>query len=154
MYRLLNKIIDARVHFPKEFRYEFASDIIFTALNCMKYIRYANSDMYPPRRADNLMKLRCELDNLGVLLRICEERKFTSIKASADIALLLTSVGRQATGWYKKRFQIGKKKQVRTNVPCVHVSTNWSISQSRSHNCHDGYGRATRIIYWVSFQRR
>ena len=102
MYRLLNKIIDARVHFPKEFRYEFASDIISCALNCMKYIRYANSDMYPPRRADNLMKLRCELDNLGVLLRVCQERKFTSIKASADITLLLASVGKQATGWYKK----------------------------------------------------
>lgn len=102
MYRLLNKIIDARVHFPKEFRYEFASDIISTALNCMKYIRYANSDMYPPRRADNIMKLRCELDNLGVLLRICEERKLTNLKTSADIAFLVTSVGKQATGWYKK----------------------------------------------------
>ena len=102
MYRLLNKIIDARVHFPKEFRYEFASDIISCALNCMKYIRYANSDMYPPRRADNLMKLRCELDNLGVLLRICQERKFISVKMAADITLLLASVGKQATGWYKK----------------------------------------------------
>lgn len=102
MYRLLNKIIDARVHFPKEFRYEFASDIISCALNCMKYIRYANSDMYPPRRADNLMRLRCELDNLGVLLRICQERKFISVKMAADITLLLASVGKQATGWYKK----------------------------------------------------
>lgn len=102
MYRLLNKIIDARVHFPKEFRYEFASDIISCALNCMKYIRYANSDMYPPRRADNLMRLRCELDNLGVLLRICQERKFISVKMFADITLLLASVGKQATGWYKK----------------------------------------------------
>lgn len=105
MYRLLNKIIDARVHFPKEFRYEFASDIISTALNCMKYIRYANSDMYPPRRADNIMRLRCELDNLGVLLRVCEERKFTSLQDSADITLLLTSVGKQATGWYRKTLQ-------------------------------------------------
>ncbi|MBV3619400.1 four helix bundle protein [Bacteroides xylanisolvens] len=102
MYRLLNKIIDARVHFPKEFRYEFASDVISCALNCMKYIRYANSDMYPPRRADNLMRLRCELDNLGVLLRICQERKFISVKMAADITLLLASVGKQATGWYKK----------------------------------------------------
>ena len=102
MYRLLNKIIDARVHFPKEFRYEFGSDIISCALNCMKYIRYANSDMYPPRRADNLMRLRCELDNLGVLLRICQERKFISVKMAADITLLLASVGKQATGWYKK----------------------------------------------------
>lgn len=102
MYRLLNKIIDARVHFPKEFRYEFASDIISCALNCMKYIRYANSDMYPPRRADNLMRLRCELDNLGVLLRVCQERKFISVKMAADITLLLASVGKQATGWYKK----------------------------------------------------
>lgn len=102
MYRLLNKIIDARVHFPKEFRYEFASDVISCALDCMKYIRYANSDMYPPRRADNLMRLRCELDNLGVLLRICQERKFISVKMAADITLLLASVGKQATGWYKK----------------------------------------------------
>ena len=102
MYRLLNKIIDARVHFPKEFRYEFASDIISCALNCMKYIRYANSDMYQPRRADNLMRLRCELDNLGVLLRVCQERKFISVKMAADITLLLASVGKQATGWYKK----------------------------------------------------
>lgn len=105
MYRLLNKIIDARVHFPKEFRYEFASDIISCALNCMKYIRYANSDMNPPRRADNLMRLRCELDNLGILLRICEERKFTNLQVSADITLLLTSVGKQATGWYQKTLQ-------------------------------------------------
>lgn len=105
MYRLLNKIIDARVHFPKEFRYEFASDIISCALNCMKYIRYANSDMYPPRRADNITRLRCELDNLGILLRVCEERKFTSLQVSADITLLLTSVGKQATGWYQKTLQ-------------------------------------------------
>lgn len=102
MYRLLNKIIDARVHFPRDFKHEFGSDLMFTALNCMKYIRYANSDMNPERRADNLMKLRCELDSLGILLRICEERHFVNIRTAADIALLMDNVGKQATGWYNK----------------------------------------------------
>ena len=94
--------MDAGVHFPKKFRYKFAPDIISAARNCIKYIRSAISDLSPPRRADNLMRLRCELDNLGVLLRVCQERKFISVKMAADITLLLASVGKQATGWYKK----------------------------------------------------
>lgn len=111
MYRLLNKIIDARVHFPKAFKYEFGSDLMMTAVNCCKYIRYANSDMNMEHRADYLMKFLCEFDALTILLRVCQERHFISLQLTADICTLVDSVGRQGMGWYKSTVAAAERQK-------------------------------------------
>lgn len=99
MYRLLNKIIDARQNFPKAFRYEFGTELMMLAVHCCEYIRYANMDK--EHRDEHLMKFLCEFDALKLLLRVCEERHLMSLELVADICLLTENVGRQATGWYK-----------------------------------------------------
>ena len=90
MYRLLMLILDARDKFPKNYRYEFGTELMMSALRCCELIRYANS---------SLNEFLVKFDTLKLLLRVCRDRKLINIQTTADIIEMITSIEKQIIGW-------------------------------------------------------
>ena len=97
MYRLLMLILDARDKFPKNYRYEFGTELMMSALRCCELIRYANSSL--PRRVEYLNEFLVKFDTLQILLRVCRDRKLINIQTTADIIEMITSIEEQIIGW-------------------------------------------------------
>ena len=96
MYRLLMLILDARDKFPKNYRYEFGTELMMSALRCCELIRYANSSL--PRRVEYLNEFLVKFDTLKLLLRVCRDRKLINIQTTADIIEMITSIEKQIIG--------------------------------------------------------
>ena len=90
MYRLLMLILDARDKFPKNYRSEFGTELMMSALRCCELIRYANSSL--PRRVEYLNEFLVKFDTLKLLLRVCRDRKLINIQTTADIIEMITSI--------------------------------------------------------------
>lgn len=97
MYRLLMLILDARDKFPKNYRYEFGTELMMSTLRCCELIRYANSSL--PRRVEYLNEFLVKFDTLKLLLRVCRDRKLINIQTTADIIEMITSIEKQIIGW-------------------------------------------------------
>ena len=97
MYMLLNKILDARKHFPKEFKYAFGDHLFMTALECTELIQAAN--MSKRDRAAYLSEFAIKFESLQLMIRLCQDRHIISESLAIDILQLSGDIGRQATGW-------------------------------------------------------
>lgn len=96
-YELLNNILDVREHFPKMFRYEFANNMMMTAIRCCELIRYANSDRV--KRAAYLNEFLVKFDTLRLYLRICQDRRLITINEASSMLLSVNEIERQIRAW-------------------------------------------------------
>ena len=71
MYMLLNRILDARKHFPKEFKYAFGDHLFMTALTCTELIQAAN--MSKIDRAAYLSEFAIKFEALHWYHRLSEQ---------------------------------------------------------------------------------
>lgn len=97
MFELLMKLYDARDEFPKGYKYDLGTRLTNVALECCELIQSANSDKQ--NRYKILQQFAIKFDTLGLLIRVCKERKIITITQAAEFALLSGSIGKQATGW-------------------------------------------------------
>jgi len=104
MYMLLNKILDARKHFSKEFKYAFGDHLFMTALTCTELIQAAN--MSKIDRAAYLSEFAIKFEALQLMIRLCQDRHIISESLAIDILQLSGDIGRQATGWRKNSLKI------------------------------------------------
>ena len=101
------KVNDARDKFPKNYRYEFGTELMMSALRCCELIRYANSSL--PRRVEYLNEFLVKFDTLKLLLRVCRDRKLINIQTTADIIEMITSIEKQIIGW--RNFTASQEKK-------------------------------------------
>lgn len=104
MYMLLNKILDARKHFPKEFKYAFGDHLFMTALTCTELIQAAN--MSQRDRHAYLSEFAIKFESLQLMIRLCSDRHIISESLAIDILQLSGEIGRQATGWRRTSLNV------------------------------------------------
>lgn len=96
-YDLLQKILDAREHFPKMYRYEFANAMMMTAIHCCELLRYANTDR--DKRVRYLNEFLVKFDTLRLYLRICQDRRLVRVSEATQMILCVNEVERQIRAW-------------------------------------------------------
>mgnify|MGYP003302859651 FL=1 len=101
---LLNKILDARKHFPKEFKYAFGDHLFMTALTCTELIQAAN--MSQRDRHAYLSEFAIKFESLQLMIRLCSDRHIISESLAIDILQLSGEIGRQATGWRRTSLNV------------------------------------------------
>ena len=118
MYILLNKILDARKHFPKEFKYAFGDHLFMTALTCTELIQAAN--MSKIDRAAYLSEFAIKFESLQLMIRLCQDRHIIYESLAIDILQLSGDIGRQATGWRKTALKV---RPTDSQNPCCQGDT-------------------------------
>ena len=89
-----------KVRFPKDYKYEFANQMFRTLVRSLTLIRRANSNKQ--RRAEYLAELLEELDVYMMYIGLCDDLHLLSReKEMPKLMLDLTSIARQAQGWYR-----------------------------------------------------
>ena len=98
MYALLNRVLDAREHFPKSFKYAFGEHMMMVALECCEIIQAANMTK-GIRRASLLNEFSIKFNSLQLMIRLCRDRRIIDEGKFCDILSLAGEIGAQATGW-------------------------------------------------------
>ena len=88
-----------KVSFPKDYKYAFANDMFQSLVRCLTLIRRANSNKQ--RRVQYLAELLEELDVYMMYIGLCDDlRLLSKEKEMPKLILDLTTIARQAQGWY------------------------------------------------------
>lgn len=98
-YELTSLLIDYVQEFPKQFKFSIGEKIIDTSLQLFEFISLANKSSEGEARAKYLNQFLLKFEILKTLIRLCSEKKIISIKQTAAIAMLTTSISKQATAW-------------------------------------------------------
>lgn len=98
-YDLLGVATDYVVHMPRPVKHSIGTRLTDLCVDVVLLILRANCarDKVP-----HLQTLLERNEETGLLLRLCQDKKFISKVQYATAVELLTSVGKQATGWKKK----------------------------------------------------
>ncbi len=99
MVTLTNKVLDAREHFSKGFKYAFGDRLLITALDCCELIQFANMDR--AKRFQYLTDFTAKFGTLRLMLSICRDRRQISLTETTDLILLVDEIGKEITGWKK-----------------------------------------------------
>ena len=99
MKGLLKLLIAERAKFPKSYR-AFGQDLFQQAVRCLTLLQRAN--MSRETQVRYLTDFIAEFGTLGTLMEVCTELKIWPYNKAAEVALMVESIGRQATAWRNK----------------------------------------------------
>jgi hypothetical protein len=95
-YQLILKIFEYTKDFPKEYKYTFGQDMKRDALHLLRSIYRANKHK---NRAEQLDVFLDEFELLKLEIRLSTDMKLLSIKKQVALSALMSSIGKQVTGW-------------------------------------------------------
>lgn len=98
-YKFLGWLLDTTEKFPKRIRFTFSGRIDNLALDILEKIIAA---AYTSDKAGLLKQANLELEKLRVLLRLCHERKYISVRSYEYAVKELYETGRMIGGWIRK----------------------------------------------------
>lgn len=102
-YKLVDMLTGLSVNLPKVYKYTLGQKIMNVSLELFEYIQLANMTQDVQKRAVYLQGFQVKHELLKVLLRLCSEKRIISLKATAQLAELNTSIGKQISAWKKPR---------------------------------------------------
>lgn len=95
-YQLILKIFEYTKDFPKEYKYTLGQDMKRDALHLLRSIYRANKHK---NRAEQLDVFLDEFELLKLEIRLSTDMKLLSIKKQVALSALMSSIGKQVTGW-------------------------------------------------------
>lgn len=99
-YELTSVIIDYVGEFPRVHRFTIGDKMVNTSLALFEYIQLANRCGKDKKaRVQYLQQFLLKFEYLKVLIRLCNEKHIISLKQTSRLAILVDSIGKQATGW-------------------------------------------------------
>ena len=101
-YRFLGWLLDTTEKFPKRVRFTFSTRLDNLALDVLEKIIEAT---YSKDKAPILRKVNLEIEKLRVLLRLCSEKQYLSIRGHEHAARELNEAGKMIGGWIKESSQ-------------------------------------------------
>lgn len=104
-YLLVNKIYDMSAKMERTHRYTIGAKLIDAALSQFRWISLANQARSKEERVKYIDKFLTEFEIVKVYLRLCADRKFTTINTLASMFQLTDSITGQMTGWRKATCQ-------------------------------------------------
>jgi hypothetical protein len=96
-YSLVDVAVDATEHFPRRVK-QIGNRLFDLCVDILLLIFEANC---AKDKADALGRLIAHNEELQLLLRLCQDKRFISRGQYAKAIALTTSVGKQANGWRK-----------------------------------------------------
>jgi hypothetical protein len=96
VYKLTLQIFEFTRHFSREYKFTLGQDIKRDCIILVRSIYRAN------KNKDKTLYLEQFLDDFEVLkleIRLCTDLRLFTIKAQAQLALLMETIGKQITGW-------------------------------------------------------
>lgn len=102
-YELVSLLLDYVVILPKLYKHTLGSRLVDTSTSLFEYISLANRSAKDRQiREKYLSGFLVKFESLKILIRLCTEKKIFSTKQAARLALLTSSIGKQATAWKNK----------------------------------------------------
>lgn len=99
-FELVSLVFDYVPAFPKLFKYSIGQRMLDTSLALFEYIQLANrAGKDHNAKVKYLQEFLIKFELLKVLIRLCNEKRIISIKQTAQLAVLVSSIGKQATAW-------------------------------------------------------
>lgn len=102
-YKLVNMVTDLSGNFPKVYKYTIGQKAMNVALELFEYIQLANMTQDTQKRSLYLQGFQVKHELLKILLRLCSEKKIIGLTATAKLAELNTSIGKQISAWKKSK---------------------------------------------------
>ena len=96
VYALILKVFEYTKDFPREYKHTLGQDMKRDGIQLVRSIYRAN------KAKDKRVYLEAFLDDFEVLkleIRLCVDLKIMSIKKQAELSRMMTSIGKQITGW-------------------------------------------------------
>lgn len=101
-YNLVSLIVDYVNSFPKTHKYTIGQKLENETLDLFKYINLANKEKYnKEKKKEYLNEFIKTFDLIKILLRLCVEKKFLSLKQMVRITMITDNIGKQVYGWIK-----------------------------------------------------
>lgn len=97
--KLRNMVMRFVANYPKMFKYTLGKRMVQTVLDLNKYIRRANEETDKARRWRYICEVRYLIEDMEDLVDCSVEFKAISTNQQTQIAVVLESLGKQATGW-------------------------------------------------------
>lgn len=97
-YELILWIYPAVNRFPKTQRFVLGQQVENTVLNLLKLIIQANAER---NKLPYLKQTSIELDKLRILIRLCKDLRFLSIKQYEFAVSKINEIGKMLGGWIK-----------------------------------------------------
>lgn len=102
-FELTSLLIDYVVTFPKLYKHNLGSRLIDASTSLFECISLANrAGKNKQSREKYLSDFLVKFELLKILIRLCSEKKILSMKQQARIAMLTTSINKQACAWKNK----------------------------------------------------
>jgi len=98
-YLLVNKIYDMLPKMERLHRYTIGTKLIDAALSQFRWISLANQSRSKEERIKYIDKFLTDFEIVKIYLRICADRKFTTLSTLASMFQLADSITGQMTGW-------------------------------------------------------
>jgi hypothetical protein len=95
-YRLILKIFECTKDFSKEYKYTLGQDMKRDALQLVRTIYRANKATH---KREHLEAFLDDFELLKLEIRLATDLKILSVKKQAELSLLMSSIGKQITGW-------------------------------------------------------
>ncbi|OGT38399.1 MAG: hypothetical protein A3F12_07800 [Gammaproteobacteria bacterium RIFCSPHIGHO2_12_FULL_38_14] len=96
-YQLLQKIYEVTKNFSKEYRYTLGEDMKRDAMQLVRNIYRANK--HKNDRKTHLENFLDDFELVKLQLRLSADMHLLTIKKHAELAELMSSIGKQITGW-------------------------------------------------------
>ena len=108
---MIGQLIDCTNNFSRIFRYTFGEDMIKRGINMLGHVQAANMSTGGDicQHIDNFI---VEFNTIRSMIRICCERNEIGNKKMAQLAIVVESIGKQATGWRQKQ-----QEKYETTIP-------------------------------------
>ena len=101
----MNKIYDMSAKMERTHRYTIGTKLIDAALSQFRWISLANKSRSKEERVKYIDKFLSDFEIVKIYLRICADRKFTTLNTLASMFQLADSITGQMTGWRKATCQ-------------------------------------------------
>lgn len=95
-YKLILEVFEMTKTFPREYKYTLGQDMKRDSMELVRMIYQAN------RSQDKKVYLELFLEQFELVklqIRLSVDLKILSIRKQAQVAVLLSSIGKQVTGW-------------------------------------------------------
>jgi hypothetical protein len=97
-YELLQRIVDATTHFPRDFKFTLGQKMKDEAIELVVLIYRANSSKSKEIHINSMLE---RLQVIELLLRLSLDMRVLPAKNYAAIVEMIESLGKQASGWKK-----------------------------------------------------
>lgn len=104
-YYLLLELTDVYKQLERQYKYNIGDAFLTSSISLFEGIEYANRTLIDKDRNYHLTKYLVNLNKIKILLRLCSDKKFISIKKHAQLAGLVDSLSKRVTAWKNNSMQ-------------------------------------------------